>query len=265
MNLRLAYPPSPINALPNSRMDDGSGISPPGVPTSLPSLPPSGGTFWNLTKIALQISASVNPANAAPETVNDALSPGVSPRFGEPPEKLSPVTNPKSSTAVLNPCGTLPKSPSEKVKLEDRLGACIPVKPFNPEALAFPSGGKSKPMPVIVEVDPGWVICEVFVIVKVKVLVWELNSQTTVAVENWPESTPTTVIVSAFTVLAPARTKSAAREKINLRNRDMEILLESCSKVTPALNRSALSPVARNNCEKCGAVQVSPVACVCPR
>ena len=81
------------------------------------------------------------------------------------------------------------------MKFDDRLGACDPVKPFNPEALAFPSGGKSKPMPVIVEVDPGVVIAEVFVIVKVNVLVWELNSQTTVAVENWPESTPTTEIV----------------------------------------------------------------------
>ena len=77
-----------------------------------------------------------------------------------------------------------------KVKVDDRLGACDPVKPFNPEALAFPSGGKSKPIPVIVEVDPGCVIAEVFVIVKVNVLVCELNSQTTVAVENWPESTP---------------------------------------------------------------------------
>jgi hypothetical protein len=58
------------------------------------------------------------------------------------------------------------------------------VKPFNPEALALPNGGKSKPIPVIVEVDPGCVMAEVFVIVKVNVLVCELNSQTTVAVEN---------------------------------------------------------------------------------
>ena len=58
------------------------------------------------------------------------------------------------------------------------------MKPFKPEALAFPSGGKSKPMPVIVDVDPGVVIAEVFVIVKVSVLVVESNSQTTVAVEN---------------------------------------------------------------------------------
>jgi hypothetical protein len=57
------------------------------------------------------------------------------------------------------------------VKFEDRLGACDPVKPSNPEALAFPAGGRSKPMPVIVEVDPGVVIAEVFVIVKVKVFV----------------------------------------------------------------------------------------------
>ena len=47
----------------------------------------------------------------------------------------------------------------------------IVVKPFNPDALAFPSGGKSQPMPVIVDVEPGWVIADVFVIVKVNVLV----------------------------------------------------------------------------------------------
>jgi hypothetical protein len=57
------------------------------------------------------------------------------------------------------------------LKVDDRLGACIPVKPFNPEALALPSGGKSNPMPVIVDVEPGLVIAEVFVIVKVKVFV----------------------------------------------------------------------------------------------
>jgi hypothetical protein len=56
------------------------------------------------------------------------------------------------------------------VKFDDKLGACMPVNPFNPEALALPSGGKSYPIPVMVEV-PG----EVFVIVKVKVLVCELN------------------------------------------------------------------------------------------
>jgi hypothetical protein len=102
----------------------------------------------------------------------------------------------------------------------------MPVKPFNPDALAFPAGGRSKPIPVIVEVEPGWVIADVFVIVKVKVFVWELNSQTTVAVENWPESTPETVIVSART-LAAAKTNSAASEKTNLPNRDMEFLLVS--------------------------------------
>jgi hypothetical protein len=39
-------------------------------------------------------------------------------------------------------------------------------------------------MPVMVDVEPGWVMLEVLVIVKVNVLVCELNSQTTVAVEN---------------------------------------------------------------------------------
>ena len=136
-------------------MLDGSGIV--DTPTSLPPLPPARGTFWNLTKIALQISASVNPAKAAPETVNDALSPGSSPSFTEPAEKLPelPVRNPKSSTAEPKPCGTFPRSASENVKFELKLGACIPVKPFRPEALALPSGGKSKPMAVMVEVEPG--------------------------------------------------------------------------------------------------------------
>jgi hypothetical protein len=82
------------------------------------------------------------------------------------------------------------------------------VKPFNPLALAFPSGGRSKPIPVIVEVDPGCVMWDVFVIVKVKVLVCELNSHTTVAVENAPLSTPTMLIVSAFADVAPKRIKA---------------------------------------------------------
>src|SRR5919106_2868510 len=163
-----------------------------------------------MTKIALQISSSVNPAKAAPDTVNEALSPGANPSFTEPPEKFPefPERNANSSTALLNPCGTLPTSASENVKLEDRLAACIPVKPFNPDALAFPSGGRSKPIPVIVEVDPGVVMAEVFVIVKVRVLVCELNSQTTVAVENWPESTPTMLMVSALTVTALNRIRA---------------------------------------------------------
>ena len=196
---------------------EGSGIE-PGVPTSLPTT----GTFWNLTKMALQISASVNPVNAAPETVNEALSPGSKPSFTEPPLKLpdGPVINAKSNTAELKPCGTFPTSPSEKMKFDDRLGACMPVKPFSPEELALPTGGKSKPMPVIVDVDPGCVMADVFVIVKVKVFVCELNSQTTVAVEAWPESTPEMVMVSARTV-AVANTNSAANEKTNLLNRDM--------------------------------------------
>ena len=72
-------------------------------------------------------------------------------------------------------------------------------------------------------------MCEVFVIVNVKVFVAELNSQTTVAVENWPESTPVMVIVSAFAViLAPANTRNAAIEKISLPKRDMESLLVLC-------------------------------------
>ena len=66
-------------------------------------------------------------------------------------------------------------------------------------------GGKSKPIPVIVEVDPGCVMAEVLVMVKVNVLVCELNSQTTVAVENWPELAPTMVMVSARTLEAGGR------------------------------------------------------------
>jgi hypothetical protein len=97
------------------------------------------------------------------------------------------------------------------------------VKPFNPDPLALPVGGKSNPIPVIVEVDPGCVICEVFVIVNVNVFGAELNSQTTVAVENWPESTPVIVIVSALAViLAPAMTSRAKIENTSLPNRDME-------------------------------------------
>jgi hypothetical protein len=129
----------------------------------------------------------------------------------------------------------------------------MPVKPFNPEALALPVGGKSKPIPVIVEVEPGWVMAEVFVMVKVNVLVCELNSQTTVAVENWPESTPVTVIVSALTVLAPAKTRSAAIEKISLRNRDMDFLLVLLNIDRPGIR--ALS-VADWNARNCGAMQL---------
>jgi hypothetical protein len=157
--------------------------------------------------------------------VNEALSPGNRPSFTEPPEKVpdGPVRNAKSSTDELKPCETLPTSASEKVKLAVRLGACMPVKPFKPEALALPTGGKSKPMLVIVEVDPGCVIFDVFVTVKVKVLVCESKSQTIVAVENCPESTPTTVIVSARAVmLALAITNRAAIERTSLLNRDMK-------------------------------------------
>lgn len=199
----------PNSPVPNNNMLAGSGTSEfPGTPTSLPPLPPARGTFWNLAKIALQISSSVKPANAAPDTVNEALSPGSNPRLTEPPEKFGPVINPKSSTALLNPCGTFPRSPSLNVKSDERLGACAPVKPLRPEALALPVGGKSKPIAVIVEVDPGVVIADVLVIVKVNVLVWELNSHTTVAVENPPESTPVSVIVSALTVAALSRIRA---------------------------------------------------------
>ena len=76
-------------------------------------------------------------------------------------------------------------------------------------------------------------MADVFVIVKVKVFVCELNSQTTVAVEACLESTPAIVIVSARTV-AVANTKSAANEKTSLPNRDMRILLALCLKHTPA-------------------------------
>jgi hypothetical protein len=79
-------------------------------------------------------------------------------------------------------------------------------------------------MLVIVEVDPGCVMAEVFVIVKVNVLVCELNSQTTVAVEAWPELTPVMKIVSARTAeAAPAITSKPAIEKTNLLKGDMRI------------------------------------------
>ena len=178
--------------------------------------------------MALQICSSVNPVNAAPLTVNEALSPGNSPSFTDPPEKLpeAPVVKPKSSTTLLKPAGTLPKAASEKLNVEETLAACEPVKPFSPEAFAFPVGGKSNPIPVMVEVDPGIVIAEVLVIVKVKVLVCELNSQTTVAVENWPEPAPTMVIVSARTLEeAAAITNNAAVEITNRLNRGMRNLL----------------------------------------
>src|SRR5690349_19767917 len=96
--------------------------------------------------------------------------------------------------------GTFPRSASEKLNVDDRLGACIPVNPLRPELLALPLGGRSKPMPVIVDVDPGEVMFDVFVIVKVRVLVCELNSQTTVAVDACLLSAPTMVIVSARAV-----------------------------------------------------------------
>src|SRR5262245_9742673 len=117
----------------------------------------------------MEIWASVKPVNAAPETVNEALSPGRSPSLGDPPAKLpeGPVVNPKSSTTLLKPAGTLPRFPSEKSNVDERLGACRPVNPLRPEALALPSGGKSKPIPVMVAVDPGDVMADVSAIVNV--------------------------------------------------------------------------------------------------
>ena len=77
---------------------------------------------------------------------------------------------------------------------------------------------------MIVEVDPGDVIAEVLVMVKVNVLVCELNSQTTVAVDNCPELTPEMVMVSARTLeLAAVITDSAAKVRINRPNRGMYI------------------------------------------
>jgi hypothetical protein len=204
--------------VPSRNIALGSGIGEPGVPTSLPN---GAGTFWNLTRIALHICCSVNPVNAAPVMMNDALSPGDNPRFGEPPLKLpeGPVVKPKSSTLELNPEGTFPRFASEKSKVDERLGACDPLKPFNPEALAFPTGARSKPTPVMVAVEPGCVIAEVLVSVNMNVLVCELNSQTTKAVENWPDPTPAIVIVSAReTVAATVRTAKDPKEKSSLRN-----------------------------------------------
>src|SRR5688500_6629660 len=65
-------------------------------------------------------------------------------------------------------------------------------------------------------------MAEVLVIVNVKVLVWELNSQTTVAVEKLPLSTPTTVMVSAFAVaLTQASTPKTHSVRKSLRYRDI--------------------------------------------
>ena len=57
---------------------------------------------------------------------------------------------------------------------------------------------------MIVDVEPGCVMLDVFVMVNVNVLVWELNSQTTVAVEACPVEVPTIEIVSALTVVLAA-------------------------------------------------------------
>ena len=82
-----------------------------------------------------------------------------------------PVVNPKSRTTLFKFAGTFPKFASEKLKVELKVGACDPVKPLRPLALALPVGGKSNPIPVIVDVDPGLVMADVFVMVNVKVFV----------------------------------------------------------------------------------------------
>lgn len=51
--------------------------------------------------MALQICASVRPANEVPLTMKVKLAPGAIPSFGLPPLKL-PVVHPKSSTVLLN-------------------------------------------------------------------------------------------------------------------------------------------------------------------
>jgi hypothetical protein len=60
----------------------------------------------------------------------------------------------------------------------------------------------------MVDVEPGWVMADVFVIVNVRVLVCALNSQTIVAVEKPPLSTPTMLTVSALAVAALNRIKA---------------------------------------------------------
>ena len=105
----------------------------------------------------------------------------------------------------------------------------------------MPRGGKSKPMAVIVEVEPGDVIAEVLVIVKVNVLVCELNSQTTVAVENWPEPTPTTLMVSALTV--------TALNKIRAKRDNATLETALSGPFEPPLNRSGLFGICSYSCE----------------
>jgi len=61
------------------------------------------------------------------------------------------------------------------------------------------------------------VIADVLVIVNVNVFVWELNSQTTVAVEACPEFTPEIVIVSALPVVA-AKLKITSEKIIWIRD-----------------------------------------------
>src|ERR1043165_6199092 len=77
-------------------------------------------------------------------------------------------------------------------------------------------------MPVMVDVEPGWVMPEVLVIVKVNVLVCELKLETTVAVDVRPELSPVTVMVSAQTTgPVPAMMDRAATERIDLPYRRM--------------------------------------------
>ena len=69
---------------------------------------------------------------------------------------------------------------------------------------------------MIVDVEPGCVMFDVFVMVNVNVLVWELNSQTTVAVEACPVETPTIWMVSALTELVAALIMSTAIDRNSL-------------------------------------------------
>src|SRR5262245_59777484 len=74
----------------------------------------------------------------------------------------------------------------------------------------------------MVEVDPGCVMAEVLVTVKVKVLVCALNSQTTVAVEKLPLCTPSLNTVSACALTEKhAMRATAPSVRKNLRNRAM--------------------------------------------
>ena len=99
---------------------------------------------------------------------------------------LEPLTDEEPVQVLVNNAGIHDDAPFPGMS-EEQWHGVIDVSLhgfFNvTQALALPMGGRSKPMPVIVDVEPGCVMADVFVIVKVNVLVCELNSQTTVAVE----------------------------------------------------------------------------------